>query len=146
MKAVIRYCLTLSTQRIMTYFVNCFQKQPTLYSMITHPSPIHTVTPLTINNENLDNTKGNIIWLTHYNDVIMGVIVSQITSLMIVFSTVYSAADQRKHQSSASLAFVQGIHRGPVNSPHKCFHLMTSSCDHATALDSIYLSQTILLI
>ena len=27
--------------------------------------------------------------------------------------------DQRKHQSSASLAFVRGIHRWPVNSPHK---------------------------
>ena len=44
---------------------------------------------------------------------------SQITSLTIVFSTVYSDADQRKHQSSASLAFVRGIHRGPVNSLHK---------------------------
>ena len=55
----------------------------------------------------------------HYSDVIMGVIASQITSLTIVCSTVYSDADQRKHQSSASLAFVQGIHRGPVNSPHK---------------------------
>ena len=42
----------------------------------------------------------------HYNDVIMGVIASQITSLTIVFSTVYSDAAQRKHQSSASLAFV----------------------------------------
>ena len=55
----------------------------------------------------------------HYNDVIMGAIASQITSLMIVYSTVYSDADQIKHQSSASLAFVRGIHRGPVNSPHK---------------------------
>ena len=36
-----------------------------------------------------------------------------------VYSTVYSDADQRKHQSSALLAFVWGIHRGPVNSPHK---------------------------
>ena len=44
---------------------------------------------------------------------------SQITSLTIVYSTVYLDADQRKHQSSASLAFVWGIHRGPVNSPHK---------------------------
>ena len=44
---------------------------------------------------------------------------SQITSLSIVYSTVYSGADQNKHQSSASLAFVWGIHRGPVNSPHK---------------------------
>ena len=55
----------------------------------------------------------------HYNDVIMSLIASQITSLTIVYSTVYSDADQRKHQSSASLAFVRGIHRGPVNSPHK---------------------------
>ena len=63
----------------------------------------------------------------------MGAIASQITSLTIVCSIVYSDADQRKHQSSASLAFVRGIHRSPVNSPHKwpvtrkCFHLMTSS-------------------
>ena len=55
----------------------------------------------------------------HYGDVIMRAIASQITSLTIVYSTVYSDADQRKHQSSASLAFVRGIHRGPVNSPHK---------------------------
>ena len=44
---------------------------------------------------------------------------SQITSLTIVYSPVYSEADQRKHQNSASLAFVRGIHRCPVNSPHK---------------------------
>ena len=56
---------------------------------------------------------------THYSDVIMGIIASQITSLTIVYSIVYSDADQRKHQSSASLAFVRGIHRVPVNSPHK---------------------------
>ena len=56
---------------------------------------------------------------SHYNDVIMGTIAPQITSLTIVYSTVYSGADQSKHQSSASLAFVCGIHRGPVNSPHK---------------------------
>ena len=57
--------------------------------------------------------------LSHYGDVIMGTMASQITSITIVYSTVYSGADQRKHQSSASLAFVRGIHRGPVNSPHK---------------------------
>ena len=49
----------------------------------------------------------------------MGEIASQITSLTIVYLTVYSDADQRKHQSSATLAFVRGIHRRPVNSPHK---------------------------
>ena len=56
---------------------------------------------------------------THYSDVIMGAMESQITSLTIVCLTVDSGADQRKHQSSASLAFVWGIHRWPVNSPHK---------------------------
>ena len=74
----------------------------------------------------------------HYSDVIMGAMASQITSLTIVipppnevgggytgftlsvlYSSVYSGTDQRKHQSSASLAFVRGIHRRPVNSPHK---------------------------
>ena len=49
----------------------------------------------------------------------MGTMASQITSLMIVYLTVYSGTDQRKHQSCASLAFVRGIHRGLVNSPHK---------------------------
>ena len=49
----------------------------------------------------------------------MGTIASQITSLMIIYSTIYSDADQRKHQISASLAYVRGIHRGPVNSTHK---------------------------
>ena len=55
----------------------------------------------------------------HYDDVIMTRMASQITSLAIVYSTVYSGADQSKHQSSASLAFVWEIHRGPVNFPHK---------------------------
>ena len=58
-------------------------------------------------------------YLLHYNDVIMGAMASQITSLTIVYSPVYWDADQRKHQSPASLAFVLGIQRGPVNSPHK---------------------------
>ena len=49
----------------------------------------------------------------------MGTIASQINSLTIVHLTVYSDADQRKHQRSTSLAFLRGIHRGPVNSAHK---------------------------
>ena len=64
----------------------------------------------------------NYIYISHfihYDDVIMGTIASQITSLTSVYSTVYSGADQSKNQSSASLAFVWGIHRRPVNSPHK---------------------------
>ena len=49
----------------------------------------------------------------------MGAMASQITRLSIVYSTIYSGADQIKHQSSASLAFVRRIHRWPVNSLHK---------------------------
>ena len=55
----------------------------------------------------------------HCNDVIMGAMASQTTSLTLVYSTVYSGADQRKHQSSASLAFAWGIHRWSVNYPRK---------------------------
>ena len=64
-----------------------------------------------------------VLWITHlkgrkhYGEVIMGAIASQITSLTLVYSTVYLDADQRKHQSFASLAFVWGIHRG--HSPYK---------------------------
>ena len=52
-------------------------------------------------------------------DVIMSVMASQITSISIVYWTVCSGADQRKHQSSASLAYVRGIHQSLVDSPHK---------------------------
>ena len=55
----------------------------------------------------------------HYSDVIMSAMASQITNLTTVCSTAYSGADKKKHQSSTSLAFVRGIHRWPVNSPHK---------------------------
>ena len=55
----------------------------------------------------------------HYSDVIMSAVASQITTISIVCSTVGSGADRRKHQRSALLAFVWGIHRWPVNSPHK---------------------------
>ena len=63
----------------------------------------------------------------------MGAMASQITAVPIVCSTACSGADQRKHQSSASLAFVKGILQSPVDSltkgqlRGKCFHLMTSS-------------------
>ena len=63
-------------------------------------------------------------WLLHWHcvhnsDDMMGAMASQITSFKIVYSTLYSGADQRKHQSAASLAFVRGIHRSPMNSPRK---------------------------
>ena len=79
------------------------------------------------------NTSSSNLFI-HYIDVIMTTMVSQIISLTVVYSTVYSNANQRKHQSSASLAFVWGIHRdrwiprtkGQLRG--KCFQLMTSSC------------------
>ena len=93
--------------------------------------------------ENIRSIEASVSWCAwdlfteivndHYSDIIMGAMASKITSLTNVYSAVYSGAHERKHQSSASLAFVRGIHRWPVNSPHKwritrkCFHLMTSS-------------------
>ena len=77
-------------------------------------------TALRSNWERVHNrTRYTLLYQTHYTDTIMGAIASQITSLTIVYSTVYLDTDQRKHQSSAALAFVRGIHRRPVISPHK---------------------------
>ena len=67
----------------------------------------------------LRQAPGSLHRQDHYSDVIMSLMASPITSLTIVYSTIYSDADHRKHQSSASLAFVQGIHQWPVNSLHK---------------------------
>ena len=53
---------------------------------------------------------------THYNDVIISTMASPITSLTDVYSTIHSGTDERKHQSSASLALVRVIHWWPVNS------------------------------
>ena len=81
----------------------------------------------------MDPCNKDYYYYYYYNDVVMSVMASQITGVSIVYSTVCSGADQRKHQSSASLALVRGIHRWPMNSSHKgpvtgkCFHLMTSS-------------------
>ena len=61
----------------------------------------------------------HVCQISHYNDVIMNGMASQITSLTSVYSGIYSGADQRKHLSSASLAFVWGIHWWLVISPHK---------------------------
>ena len=66
--------------------------------------------------------------ITHYSSVIMSAMASQITGVSIVYSTVDSDLDQRKHQSSASLVFVRGIPRWiPLTKGQwhgKCFHLM----------------------
>ena len=69
-------------------------------------------------NYNIQATTSRL-WQMHYDDVIMTMLESQITSPTVVYSIVYSGVHQRKHQSSASLAFVREIHREPVNFPHK---------------------------
>ena len=81
----------------------------------------------------------------HYGDVMITTIASQITSFTVIYSTVYRDADQRKHQSNASLAFVWGIHRsrwiprtkGQLRG--KCLHLMTSSCKITVVHRHLYL-------
>ena len=63
-----------------------------------------------------------LVWVAcrvRYSDVIMNAMAYQITGLSIVYSAVCSGPDQIKHQGSASLAFVKGIHWWPVNSLHK---------------------------
>ena len=88
------------------------------WALVTYSS-INRTTP-GFGDDLLPARRQGIAWINdHYNDVIMSAMESQITSLMIVYSTVYSDADQRKHKSSVSLAFVRGIPRWPVNSPYK---------------------------
>ena len=111
---------------MLRYFLRCFLEQAGEHNQIagdfqtidTHMTPLYskcTQYHFTVFHSCVRERKYSI----HYSDVIMGAMASQITSLTIVYSTAYSGADQRKHQSSASLAFVRGIHRWPVNSPHK---------------------------
>ena len=88
-----------------------FRQNDRFLNSNAHESPFHNLQMTPANASHSD-------WF-HYNNVVLGAMASQITSLMIVCSTGYSGADQRKHQSSASLAFVRGIHRWPGNSPHK---------------------------
>ena len=87
----------------------------TYYGMVSVHPPVNCV------RDNSKNTFQDhvIFYARHYDDVIMTTLASQITSLTVVYSIVYSGVIQRKHQSSASLAFVREIHRGPVNFPHK---------------------------
>ena len=56
-------------------------------------------------------TKCRPVYVQHYSDVIMSMMAFQIMGISIVCSSVCSGADQRKYQSSASLAFVRGIHQ-----------------------------------
>ena len=96
---------------------NCKQNILIIFYMFVSGLPLLIYIYIYIYNR--DVSKRSLMAENHYNDAIMGSTASQITSLTIVYSTVYSGVDQRKQQSPASLAFVRGIHRSPVNSPHK---------------------------
>ena len=67
----------------------------------------------------LAQTNRIMSFMANYNDVIMSAMASQIIGVLIVCLDVCSGSDQRKHQSSASLTFMRGIHRWPVISPQK---------------------------
>ena len=84
---------------------------------LSEPMMVSLLTPICVTRPQWVNDPQGITiqLLIYYNDVIMDMMASQITSLTIVYSAVYSGADQRIHQSSASLAFVRGIHRGPFD-------------------------------
>ena len=93
--------------------INSSPKGPVTLKMLPRENVIMTMLCC------LSSVINQSLYMMPLRDVKMGAIASQITSLTIVYSTVYSDADQRKHQSSASLAFVRVIHRWPVNYPHK---------------------------
>ena len=76
----------------------------------------------------------------HYSDVILRAMASQITGVSMVYSTICSGSDQRKHQRSASLAFVRGIHRSSVNSPQRASNAENVSIwwrHHAHGIDEL---------
>ena len=84
-------------------------------SLLTH---IKVIRPRRVSHCHAGYTLGDDkIFICRYDDVTMSVVTSQITSLTIVYSTVNSDADQRKHQSSAYLVFVWGIRWWPLKGP-----------------------------
>ena len=75
--------------------------------------------PVNVNDDNtlsISKCKG---WWHHYSDVTVSAMTSRITNISPVCLTVCPGAHQRKHQSSASLAFVRGIHHWPADSTRK---------------------------
>ena len=115
----IRYCSEVRNYdvlwKVWVYHIKN-HRSPTVHALYEWNA---SVTYVSLTKEKSPVSSGFLPQVIHYNDVKMGTIASQITSLTIVYSMVYPGADQRKCQSSASLAFVRVIHRGPVNFPHK---------------------------
>ena len=101
---------------IIYMYLHVYGRQEVHSVSVVYDIETNLILPNNLQNGNLEEV---ITHISHYSDVIMGAMTSQITRLINVYSTVYSDADQRKHQSSASLAFVREIYRWPVISPHK---------------------------
>ena len=105
----------------MTPFYDAYMP-PDIKELICHQSRIIYIEAWT---KNAPNGRRHLsTYFLHYTDGIMGAIASQITCVTIVCSTACSGPEQiffswRKYQSSTSVAFVRGIHRWPVDSPHK---------------------------
>ena len=100
-------------------YVDCVETVRAIFVALCMKISWHDGSLVMIERARLWEWKGAKATAIHYGDIIMDTMASQITSLTIVYSIVYSGADQRKHQKSTSLAFVRGIHRGPGNSPRK---------------------------
>ena len=136
---------TLRTDKIVAIFQTTFLKRYEFWLRFhwsVPKGPIDWQYVIVSSRNSLDSNKSQ--FTNHYIDVIMTTMASQITSLTVVYSTVYSNANQRKHQSFASLAFVWGIHRdrwiprtkGQLRG--KCFHWMTSSCEAGWTSSQVY--------
>ena len=91
-----------------------YKYDPCIMMMQSYDNPFRITYPLSVQNHRLYLNAAQCAidgLVQHYTDVIMSTVASQIPSIIIVCSTVYSGSDPRKNQSSASLAFVRGIHR-----------------------------------
>ena len=113
-----RICLNLSLWNHLPFKIeHAVKPHDTLVAIsggainITFMSHEHDVS----NHRQLDWLLNSVCGLIHYNDVIMSTMAYQMTGVSSVYSTLYTGANHRKQQSSASLAFVRGIHRWPVN-------------------------------
>ena len=90
---------------------NVIRTHSFLCAVITNPRPQ--------SNRSMAWVKFMLLVQVQYIDVIMNEIASRLTSVSMVYSTVCSGADQRKHKRSVPLALVRGSYRWPMNSPHK---------------------------
>ena len=99
--------------KMISFIASAASTWPSAHSMMNNQWLPTTRIALCLRNRNHHENE------MHYNDVIISVMASLTTGFSIVYSTACPGANQRKHQSSASLAFVGGIQRWPVNSPYK---------------------------